>query len=418
MKRRIFLNLIILALSPCLYVEAADPLNNFKITGEVDQQFIPVLHEFIENFTNRGETNAQCAVYYKGKKVVDLWGRYGNKPKLTLTFSVSKGMSAAAMAVAYDRGYFGLYDKVADHWEGFANNGKENITIQQLLDHKAGLVGMSGPLYPRHIANHDFMKKILQEQKPIWTPGEKHGYHLLTIGWYESQLIRLTDPNKRSLGQFFQEEIAKPLDAEFYIGLPDNINSWEVNTVMGFSKEDAIRNITKLPRQLVIDAAFNWTPISKALKPLKISDTAKFNSRDYQMVEIPSANGIGTADAIAKVYSHLAGARIISKNTLDKITGPVIIPDNGIEDAVLRVPNLYSFGFSRPGPVLNFGTDRKSFGAPGLGGSFGMGDPTIDLGYAYITNELKVGLFGDEREESVRRKVYECLQTNLTDERP
>jgi CubicO group peptidase (beta-lactamase class C family) len=411
MKRRNFLNIIILGgLGSSLHVEAEDSLGNLKISGELDPKFSSVLHEFIENFTDRGETNAQCTVYYKGRKVVDLWGRHGNKPKLTLCFSVSKGMSAAAMAVAYDRGLFKLNNKIADYWEGFDNNGKQSITVKQLLDHQAGLLTVSGKLRPSHMANHEIMKRVLQMERPLWTPGESHGYHLLTIGWYESQIIRSVDEKKRTLGKYFQEEIAKPLDIEFYIGLPDNINSNSINTVMGFTRADAIGNIDKLPRKLVVDSAFSWSPINKALSPLRITSTSMFNDRGYQKVEIPSANGIGTSDAVAKVYSELAGARIISKETLGEITGPITIPKNGIEDRVLRVPAHYCFGFSRPGPLLKFGSSSRSFGTPGLGGSFGMGDPEKDLGYAYITNELKVGLFGDVREESVRKEVYKCLE--------
>lgn len=402
MKRREF---IIGGTSIILCTDIIAQGKNLSITANVDPKFMPVLYEFEKNFVDRGETNASCCIYYKGRKVVDIWGRVENEPELIITFSVSKGMSAACLAMAHSRGLFTLDEKVSKYWPEFTGNGKENIMVRELLNHGAGLIQINGVLYPRHLENLDVMARILAKQIPQWEPGKTHGYHTLSLGWFESELLRRVDPQKRSIGKFFQEEIATPLGIEYYIGLPDRIKSSRVCKIRGFERSEVLANLDKLPRIMVVEAVLPWSPINKSISCLKIDTPQKLNERNYQRVEIPSANGIGTARAVAKVYCCLAEKKIISQQTLEEITGPCRERD----DQVLRLKTAYSFGFSRPSTDFNFGSDSKCFGCQGLGGSFGMADPTKEVGYAYITNELRVGIFNDERELSVRRKFYDLI---------
>src|SRR5439155_3195245 len=154
---------------------------------------------------------------------------------LVLVYSTSKGMSAIAVALAHSRGLIDYDDAVAAYWPEFAQNGKGSITVRQLLAHQAGLSGLDVRLNSRKLADLDALAEALAAQKPAWKPGTRQGYHALTIGWYESELIRRVDPPRRSLGRFFADEVAAPLGLEFYIGLPGDVPSSRVASIKGAS---------------------------------------------------------------------------------------------------------------------------------------------------------------------------------------
>jgi CubicO group peptidase (beta-lactamase class C family) len=197
-------------------------VDDSMLHGEVAPGFEDVETQFKKNFTERGELGAACAIYRRGKKVVDLWGGYRDEKTLApweedtlaLIFSMTKGMAAMAVAVAHSRGLLDYDEKVARYWPEFAQQGKESITVRQLLSHQAGLSAIDEPLDLETIADPDALAKILARQKPAWEPGTRHGYHCWNLGWYQSELIRRVDPQHRSLGQFFQDEIARPLSGK------------------------------------------------------------------------------------------------------------------------------------------------------------------------------------------------------------
>src|SRR5262245_11684507 len=197
-----------------------------SVQGHCSSEFSAVRREFERNFAQRGERGAACSIYHHGNKVADLWGgeRSPGKPwredTLALTFSVTKGMAAAAMAVAHSQGLFELDVPVASYWPEFAQGGKSRITVRQLLTHQAGLIAIDEPLSVEKLADHDGLAQLLACQIPAWQPGHKHGYHTLTLGWYQSELLRRVDPRHRTIGKFFQDEIAKRLGVQFHIGLP------------------------------------------------------------------------------------------------------------------------------------------------------------------------------------------------------
>ena len=189
------------------------------IRGSVAAGFEEVARAFTKNFIERGELGAACAVYHQGKKVVDLWGGYRDAKRqapweedtLVLVFSVTKGMAAMTMALAHSQGLFAYDEPVATYWPEFAQQGKEHITVRQLLSHQAGLCLIDEPLNASILADFDAVAALLARQKSAWEPGTKQGYHYLSLGLYEGELIRRVDRQHRSLGHFFQDEIAQPL---------------------------------------------------------------------------------------------------------------------------------------------------------------------------------------------------------------
>lgn len=201
------------------------------ISGFIKPGFEAVREAFVENFERRRELGAACCVYYRGEKAVDLWGGIRDKATgalweegtMALVASATKGLAAMAMAIAQSRSLFDYDDRISRHWPEFAQQGKEKITIRQLLAHQAGLYALDVRVGVETESDFDRLAAILARQKPEWAPGTRQAYHAITLGFYESEIIRRTDPRRRSLGRYFHEEIAVPLGLDFYIGLPEEI---------------------------------------------------------------------------------------------------------------------------------------------------------------------------------------------------
>ena len=388
------------------------------IHGYVASGFEEVKEEFVRNFTEKKENGAACAIYYKGEKVVDLWGGY--KDALTkelweentkvIVFSTTKGLSAICLAMAHSNGWLDYDEKVAAYWPEFAQNGKENITVRQLLAHEAGLCLVDQVFTINDLADFDFIADIMARQKPLWKPGEQHGYHLSTMGMYMNELMRRVDPEGRSIGQFFAEELAKPLYLDFYIGLPDSISDEELAKVYYPSIGQFIFNMNKMPEKMRKDFRNKNSILYQSFKiPEKFSP----NSRITQSVEMPSGNGIGDARSIAKVYSIFSQGAMqfnFQKETFNLIVQNAYIPDSGAFDIVMGLDTYFSLGFLKPGPDLLYGNNRKVFGTPGAGGSYGFADPEKEIGYAYIMTKMGLYLVNDPREVALREVMYQCVE--------
>jgi CubicO group peptidase (beta-lactamase class C family) len=391
------------------------------VEGIVAPAFHEVRREFERNFVERGEHGAACAIYHRGQKVVDLWGgkrcALNSLPwtehTLSLVFSVSKGMAAAAMAVAHSRGLFELDLPVAHYWPEFHQRGKRHITVRQLLAHQSGLIAIDQPVSAQELADHDALAEILARQSPAWQPGVKHGYHTLTLGWYQSELIRRVDPQHRSLGAFFRDEVAGPLQAEFYIGLPRHIDEERLARVEGFHRLTLLWHLGELPIGMVLSGIWPQSLVARSVNALRLQNPADVGNAEFRGIEIPSANGIGEARAIARIYGSLAtgGQELgITPRTWRELIAPPAPPPLGLRDAVLKIDTQYGFGFSRPSRDVQFGSGPTALGCPGAGGSFGMADPQEQLGFAYVTNKMGYRLFDDAREKAVRDACYRCLR--------
>ena len=199
------------------------------VQGHVSNGFEPVRDAFIENFSRRKEIGGACCVYRHGEKVVDLWGGIRNKSTggpweentMVVVYSATKGLAAMTLAVAHSRGWLDYEERVCTYWPEFARHGKDRITVRQLLAHQAGLYALDVPVDRRLVADLDRLAAVLARQKPAWEPATRQAYHAITLGFYESELLRRVDPQHRSLGRFFQDEIAEPLGLDVYIRLPE-----------------------------------------------------------------------------------------------------------------------------------------------------------------------------------------------------
>lgn len=395
-----------------------------KIYGSVEPGFEDVKTEFERNFAGRGELGAACAMYYRGQKVVDLWGGYRDEATfapweedtLVPVFSTSKGFSALTLAVAHSQGLLDYEEKVATYWPEFAQNGKANITVRQLLEHKAGLCAIDEPLDIKLLADLETLAAVLARQKPAWEPGTRSGYHCWSLGWYQNELIRRVDPRRRSLGRFFQDEIARPLGAEFYIGLPVDVPDSRIAAIKDIAGPlQFLAQISHMPLSLFLAFLNQKSLTVRAMNnPSELLHKANFNRRDIRSVEIPSGNGIGQARAMARIYSAFAtgGSELkLKPETLAALQAPPVPPSLGMHDEVLKVNLACTLGFCKPYPGTGYAPfgSSKSFGFPGAGGSFAFADPAAQVGYAYAMNKVGGVMWDDPREKSLRDAFYRCL---------
>src|SRR5499425_479712 len=249
---------------------AAATTHGLTVDGHVAPGFEAVRAAFVENFSRRRELGGACCAYYHGEKVVDLWGGIrdertgdpGENDTMVLVYSATKGLAAMTMAVAHSRGWLDYDERVSAYWPEFAQHGKERVTVRQLLAHQAGLFALDEPVDRCLVADLDRLAIILARQKPAWQPGTRQAYHAITLGFYESELLRRIDPRRRSLGQFFQDEIASPLGLDFYIRLPESLPNSRLATL---AKPSPVARLLGFPIRLTLASWSHRSHISRAL---------------------------------------------------------------------------------------------------------------------------------------------------------
>ena len=390
------------------------------VEGQVAPGFEAVRQAFAENFVRRRELGGACCAYRRGEKVVDLWGGIRNKQTgepwekdtMVLVYSATKGLAAMTLALAHSRGWLDYDEPVCTYWPEFAQQGKDRITVRQLLAHQAGLFAFDEPVDRAVVADLDRLAVVLARQRPAWEPGSRQAYHAISLGFYEGELLRRIDPKHRSLGQFFQDEIATPLGLDVYIRLPEEIPNARLATL---APPGPIDMLLHFPLRLMLAGMQRRSNIHRALVANPGFALAHDEQRVYaRNLEVPSGGAVGTARAIARAYSvfanggHELGLRA---ETLNLLAAPAIPPTRGFHDECLMASLQFSLGFMKPSPVWRFGGAR-SFGSPGSGGSLGFADPAAGIGYAYVSSQMGARLTGDLRDVALRDALYSVLRAS------
>jgi CubicO group peptidase (beta-lactamase class C family) len=389
--------------------EAGSASRNVSVEGGVTKGFEAVREAFVENFTRRGEMGGACCVYRNGEKVVDLWGgvrdRTSGEPwradTMVIVHSATKGLAAMVMALAHSRGWLDYDERVASYWPEFAQNGKERITVRELLGHRAGLYGFDEPVDRDVIADPERLAKCMERQRPAWEPGERQAYHAISLGFYESELIRRVDPAHRTLGRVFAHEIAEPLELDFHLRVPESLPNIRLAPL---EPPSVWKRFTSLPLPIVLSSLRRSSVIYRSLIANPGTgfylDKARVVARE---LEAPSGLGVGSARAIARAYGVFAsGGRELGlrKETLDALAAPGVAR----YDELFHAPAAFSLGFMKPGEWFPFGTP-SAFGAPGAGGAMGFADPETGIGYGYVTNRMGMNLKGDPRDVALREAI-------------
>lgn len=391
------------------------------VEGHVSRGFEPVRDAFEENLSRRGELGGACCAYVRGEKVVDLWGGVRNKvtgapwesDTMVVVHSATKGLAAMTLAIAHSRGWLDYERRVAAYWPEFAQNGKQDITVRQLLAHQAGLFAFDEPVDRSMVANPNRLAAVMARHKPAWKPGTRQGYHGLTLGFYEGELLRRVDPRHRTLGQFFQDEIATALGEDVYIRLPEEIPNSRLATLSAPGPVEMFVGFR--PLRLMVEGLNPRSNINRALSVNPGTSVYLDEQRVYaRNLEVPAGGGVATARGIAHAYSVFAtGGRELGlwQGTLDALAASPIPPTYGFFDECLKGEVHFSLGFMKPCENVPFGSSSHSFGAPGAGGAMGFADPDARLGYAYVTSRMGTTFSGDPRDMALRAALYSALES-------
>lgn len=394
------------------------PLNQGQdgriVTGRCDERFAAVADVFAKNFTERGELGASLAITIDGELVVDLWGghvepggRLWQRDTVHVLFSCTKAATALCIHILAARGELDLDTPLLNIWPELAA-AHSGATVRMILDHTIGLPALRDPVKADAITDAAYMVARLEAENPFWLPGTRQGYHALTYGFLLGEIVRRV--SKRSLGTFFAEEIAAPLELDFYIGLPENIEE-RVAPIFLY------RPIKGEP-----DSAFMCAAKSAGT----VTNLFVFNSGDWAVrgmntpsgrrAEIGAAGGIGNARALTGMFTALATGGAKLGLTPEYISSFAMCSAATHQDETLRVPTRFGPGFmlsmdnrhpQRGGEGLIIG--RNAFGHVGMGGSLGFADPEAGMAFGYTMNKLGAGLLLNDRGQSLVDAAYRSL---------
>ncbi|WP_062992357.1 serine hydrolase domain-containing protein [Nocardia anaemiae] len=388
------------------------------IHGDVAAGFGPVADAFRRNFAQHGEIGAAVAVYAGDRPVVDLWAGHRDRRRtlswerdtIVPVFSSTKGMAAFVVATMVSKGLLDYEEPVAKYWPEFAAQGKGAVTVRQLIDHQAGLSGLDTVVRLPQIADLDGLATILAAQRPAWRPGTRHGYHAITLGLYQGELVRRADPQHRTLGRIFAEEIAKPLELDFFIGLPAEQSMHRIATLAATEGADILRYERDIPVRIGAQIFAKRGLSHAALTNPRIGAPVRASRRELLELEMPGSNGVGNARSLAKTYGAAAGrtgALPIDAMVLDRLAATAA-DDVPADDLVLHTKSRYHLGFRKSRGSFRFGSDKRAYGTTGLGGSFGFADPATGFGFGYSMNRLGLAVLDDVRSRNLRTALLRC----------
>jgi CubicO group peptidase (beta-lactamase class C family) len=364
---------------------------------------------FQENFDKFGELGAAISVWQDGKPVIDLYSGFCDAGRekswttdtLVLVWSATKGIGSACVLHALQQQNVELNQPVAQFWPEFAQSNKDKITLAELLSHQAGLCALDQRV---DVLDYEGVIRALEAQAPLWPPGTSHGYHARTFGFLLDEIIRRI--TGKTLSDYWQENFARPLELDFWIGLPEKEHS-RVATIYA-AKSGKRPEPAQFYRDLV-------TPGTLARKtftsPYGLNVISKMNDTQIRAQPNVSFGGIGSASALAKFYSMLAnggkfnGQTFFSQETLARMTTTL---SDGV-DRVFQTPTAFSAGFmkdSRDAARKIFGPSPTSFGHPGAGGSHAFADPENRIAFAYAMNQMEQSVLPSEKSLRLVDAIY------------
>ncbi|MFJ9813760.1 serine hydrolase domain-containing protein [Streptomyces sp. NPDC101151] len=361
------------------------------IQGSYDDLFTAV-PSALARLLDDGDVGGSVAVFVDGEPVVDVWGGFADAERttpwqrdtITNVWSVTKTMTALCALVLADRGALDPAAPVGRYWPEFARAGKEKVLVRHLLSHTAGLPHWDGPV--EDLYDWPAATARLAAQAPQWEPGSAAGYHSLTQGFLVGEVVRRI--TGRTPGEFFAEEVAGPLGADFHIGLSDEHDHRVARTVPPPSHDEDYT--ASAPR---------GSAAPSTATAIRVRDG---NSVAWRRAQIPAASGFGNARSVALVQSVPAsggavrGTRLLSQAGCDLAREEQFDGD----DRILGMPVRYGLGY---------GLFGNTYGWGGWGGSIVMSDPGARMTVAYVTNQMREPA-ADNRGLELVTAAYEGLQ--------
>ncbi|MGA7835576.1 MAG: serine hydrolase domain-containing protein [Acidimicrobiales bacterium] len=367
------------------------------VRGYTTEKFSTLREVFEQQLLSGEDVGASIAVILRGELVADIWGGFADEQKTTPwerdtivnVWSVTKTMTFLVALMLSDRGELDFDAPVSRYWPEFAQQGKADIKVRDVMGHTSGLSGFERALEPTDLANWDLCVTALAEQAPWWEPGTASGYHLVTQGYLIGELVRRITGT--SFAQFLKSEVTDIVGADFHIGLPESEESrvslvipGDGNVLDGLDRESiAFRSWMSPP----IDFTWPW-------------------QRWWRAAEIPASNGHGNARSVAMVQSIVAnngeynGTRFFSEKTGARIFETQA---HGV-DLVLGIEAHFGMGYGLASSVTPLGP-RGCFWA-GLGSLVVM-DQDFDITIAYTPNKMQF-VPGSTRGANIARAAVEA----------
>ena len=380
--------------------------------GQLLQRSKPL---FQENFEKFGELGAAVSVWQNGKSILDLCGGFRDvhreKPwiadTLVLVWSATKGIGSACVLHALQEHNIEISQRVAELWPEFAQAGKDKVTLAQLLSHQAGLCALDRRV---DVLDYDAVIRALETQKPLWPPGTAHGYHARTFGFLLDELVRRIAG--KTLSDYWQENFAGPLNLDFWIGLPKTENSRVATMYAAKSGKPLEPKNRQSGSDFYADLVTPGTLARKTFtSPYGLHVISKMNDAAIRAHPIVSFGGIGSASALAKLYSMLAnggkydGQTFFSEKAIAWMTTTLA---DGV-DRVFQIPTAFSAGFMKDSGNAGrriLGPSGTSFGHPGAGGSHAFADPESKIAFAYVMNQMEQSLLPNEKSRRLVDAIY------------
>jgi len=375
-----------------------------EVHGRCDDRFGPVRDAFVANFAAGTELGASVCVTIDGDPVVDIWagdaapgGPQWAQDTIVNVYSTTKTMAGLCLLMIADRGQLDWNAPVADYWPEFAANGKGAILVRNVMGHTAGLSGFDRRITTNDLYDWDMITSLLAAQAPWWTPGEEAGYHAVTLGYLQGEILRRI--TGRTIGEFFRTEVARPLGADFHIGL-DAADDARVGDLIPPESSDLAATVaTMAPDSIAYRTLSN--PVMTGAEP---------RTSAWRRAEIPAANGIGNARSVARVHAAMAcggtldGVDVISRDGLEAIFETQF---SGI-DHVFGTPIHYGMGYGLPDETFPLpGTHTCYWG--GWGGSKAVIDLDQRMSFAYVMNRMDASLIEDMRGPDILMATYGAM---------
>ena len=384
--------------------------------GYCHEDFLEVQRIFNHNFFKYGEVGSSLCVIVDGEIVVDIWAGHKNKNKtkewsentLSVAFSSTKAALALCAHMLIERGELDLKEKVTKYWPEYGKNGKEETTIEMILNHSAGLPALKTEVVEGGFLDWDYMIQLIENEKPFWEPGKETGYHMMTTGWLIGELIRRV--SGKSLGEFFNNELVEPYGLNYWIGLPETEDK-RVAEIIPFvpSSDDKPSGFA---------SAFRNNKSSMQRLSLTNTGGYDFNSKETYRAELGAIGGITDARSLAKLLTPLAknNEELLSRDTVKKLSESNI---KTTIDSMLLFPTNFSNGFmlnmdnrtTFEGEGGSFIIGPNAFGHVGYGGSSAtFVDPDFKISFGYLTNKLGGEYLINDRAQSLINATYESLK--------
>ncbi|MEU6731690.1 serine hydrolase domain-containing protein [Streptomyces physcomitrii] len=385
--------------------------NAGRVHGTVAAGFEAVRAEFAAVAAEEGGAGRQLHVRWHGRAVVDLWSGEGVRgDSLFALFSAAKGAAHLVAALLVADGTLELDRTVASYWPEFGAEGKDRLTLRELLAHRSGVIGAEGGLSSAELADDRVLAARLAGQKPYWEPGTRYGYHALVIGALTGEVIRRA--TGRSLQELYEERVRRPYGLDFHLGLPETeeprfLPAEAAETAggpggtrgpsapggrsgpggpagpggpsaPGGPAGPGARGPASGPPALTA-VAFNLH--AGGWSPRELLSFA--NSRRVRALGPASTGAVGNARGLAGLYAAALGGDGERPPLLDRATREEFTrtPWTGT-DAVTGMADSFLLGFEAKGsryPALG----KDAFGHAGAVGADGFADPGTGLAYGY-----------------------------------